>query len=307
MMWFYIALCTPILHSISNHVDKYLVSKYVNRSGVETLMIYTSATSALVALACLLFQGTAISSLPVSHAWILIAAGILNSAAIFFYLYALEISEASVVVAFFHFVPLLTYLLGYFFLGEKIGPLELFACFLIILGGAILTIEFDEESGFKLRNATLILMSFCSLFFAAEGILFKYAALNENFWISAFWQYAGSALVGLCLFLFFSKARKNFIESAQMGGRKIFMLVLATDGLGVAGNLCLAFSSLLVPVVLARTVESYQPFFAICIGVIITSFFPNIAEEKITAKHLVQKAVAVAIMFAGSFLILRLG
>ena len=42
MNWFLIALIAPILWAITNHIDKYLISKYFKGGSVGALMIFSS-------------------------------------------------------------------------------------------------------------------------------------------------------------------------------------------------------------------------------------------------------------------------
>jgi len=45
MNWFFIALITPLLHSFSNFIDKFLLSKYFQHYRLPTLIIYSSITA----------------------------------------------------------------------------------------------------------------------------------------------------------------------------------------------------------------------------------------------------------------------
>lgn len=51
MNWFFIALFAPALWSITNHIDKYLITKYFRGGGTGSLLIF----SALIGFAVLPF------------------------------------------------------------------------------------------------------------------------------------------------------------------------------------------------------------------------------------------------------------
>lgn len=63
------------------------------------------------------------------------------------------------------------------------------------------------------------------------------------------------------------------------------------------------FATLLAPLALVWVVNGFQPFFVLLYGVIITLFFPKFGTESLLKKHLVQKVVAILIMFVGVLLL----
>lgn len=83
--------------------------------------------------------------------------------------------------------------------------------------------------------------------------------------------------------------------------------VIGVNGLNeiinIAAKISFNFASLLAPVTLIWVVNGTQPFFVFIYGVIVTLFFPKIGVESLAKRHLVQKLVAIAIMFLGTYLI----
>jgi len=48
MNWFLIALIAPIVWSIVNHIDKYMLSKYLKERGLGALLIFSALSSVII-------------------------------------------------------------------------------------------------------------------------------------------------------------------------------------------------------------------------------------------------------------------
>jgi hypothetical protein len=60
---------------------------------------------------------------------------------------------------------------------------------------------------------------------------------------------------------------------------------------------------MLAPIALVLLAESFQPIFVLAIGIFLTVFFPHISKEKIQAKHLWQRMIAIGITGGGTYLL----
>jgi drug/metabolite transporter (DMT)-like permease len=74
-----------------------------------------------------------------------VASGMSSVLAVVFYLYALDLDEASFVTPFYQTVPIFAYVLGYFILGERITLAQGFGSFVIIVGALALSFEFGRR------------------------------------------------------------------------------------------------------------------------------------------------------------------
>jgi len=73
--------------------------------------------------------------------------------------------------------------------------------------------------------------------------------------------------------------------------------------INITAKVSFNFASLLTPITLTWIVNSFQPLFVFGYGVILTLFFPHISKESLLKKHLAQKLISIAIMFAGTYLL----
>lgn len=303
MTWFFIALIGPILYAVTNHIDKVLLEKYFKEGGVGTLLIFSALLSGL-ALPVLFFLDPTVFSVSAMHIAILALVGALNVLVLFFYLEALKDEEASVAVVFYQLVPVFGYLLGYAILGETLSLFQLIAMGIIIFGAAIVSFEIDAENKFRVRSKTVFLMTAAALMWGLESVIFKAVALEEQVIRSLFWEHLMLMLIGIGIFLTLRTYRQHFLDAVRRNSAGILSLNVANESLYMLGNMAFSFAYLLAPVALVLLTQSYQPLFVLLIGIFLTLFFPKIGVEKIQAKHLWQKGLAIAITGLGTYLLL---
>ena len=303
MIWFLTALIGPFLYALTNHIDKILLNKYFREGGVGTLVIFSSLLSVL-ALPFLFWADPTILNVDGKSILVLATVGIINTLVLWFYLLALKDEEASVAVVFYQLVPVFGVVLGYFILGEVLTRIQIIAMAIIILGTTIISFEIDAENKFKLRRKTVALMLSAAFLWAFESVIFKAVALEENVVRSLFWEHITLVLVGVGIFIFIRPYRVHFISAVRDNSKAILSLNVANETLYMLGNLAFSFAYLLAPVALVLLAESFQPIFVLIIGIFLTLFFPKLSAEKIHAKHLSQKVVAILITGIGTYLLL---
>lgn len=304
MSWFLIALVGPFLYALTNYIDKVILEKYLKKSGIGTVLIFSSL-SCVFALPFFLLMDKTVLDVTLVNILILAVKGILGVGVLWCYLIALRDEETSVVIVFYQLVPVLASILGYFILGEVLTHMQLIAMAIIILGTTIIAFEVDSDNHFKLRKkSTIIPMVGASFFWALGGTIFKMVALEENLWRSLFWENFMFVLVGICIFIFIRPYRENFISAFKSNSKNILSLNALNETIYISGNVAVAYAYLLAPVGLVLLMESFQPIFVLIIGVVLTVFFPKVIVEKMEAKHIWQKIIAIAITGIGTYLLL---
>lgn len=304
MNWFLIALIGPFLYALTNYIDKILLEKYFKESGIGTILLFSSLIS-VFALPFFFLIDRTVLDVNLVNIFILAIKGILSVGVLWCYLIALKNEETSVVIVFYQLVPVFGGILGYFFLGEILTHMQIISMIIIILGTTIISFEIDLDNHFKLRKkGTIIPMLAASLFWATGGVIFKAVALEENLWRSLFWEHIMIVLVGISIFIFIRSYRKNFISLLKNNSKNILSLNMLNEFIYISGNVAVAYAYLLAPIGLVLLIESFQPFFVLIIGVILTIFFPKITTEKMQAKHIWQKIIAICITGIGTYLLL---
>ncbi len=299
--WFLIALIAPILWSVVNHIDKYMLSKYLKERGVGALLIFSALASVIILPFIIFFYHSQIFNITLNDLLILIFVGFLSVLAFYFYLKGMDEEEASVVVPLFQLVPVFGYFLGYLILGESLNTTQIFSSLLIISGIIFLVVEIDIDNRITLKSRVLALVTISSFMFALHDTLFKKVAITESFVTAVFWQYVSLTVSGLLILIFAKKYREDFLSMFKNMGGKILSLNILSEMLYMVGNLANNFATLLAPVAIVLVVSSYQPVFVFIIGILLTIFLPKISMEKISTKHLLHKVVSIMIILIGSY------
>lgn len=301
MTWFLIALIAPALWSVTNHLDKYLISKYFKGAGTGALIIFSALVGLLVMPAVYAFRPDVIA-IPLPQALAIIGGGMVYVVSILIYLYALQKDETSIVVPLFQTVPVFAFVLGYLFLGETLTQRQLVGSALVVIGGILLSLDLSVKRP-TLKSAIFFLMLLASFLVAASGLVFKMVASETSFWTAAFWGYVGDVLMGVFFLAAVSPYREEFLRVWRLNDPGIIALNGLNELITVGGNLAFRFATLLAPLALVSAVNGFQPLFVFLYGVVITLAFPRLGTESLMRKHLVQKALTIGIMVIGTYVL----
>lgn len=302
MNWFLIALINPIAHAFVNHLDKYLISKYLKGGSVGTLILFSSLFAVVTLPIIWIIHPSVFETITFARALTLMINGAALVVAIICYLYALDYDEASYVAPFFQLVPIFSFLLGYAILGETLLTNQILAATLIVGGSAILSVEFKQGKA-RIKKQLVVLMLGSSFFYAINAVIFKSIAAHQGFLDSLFWDMAGKVVFGIVLFLWVKSYREQFISLLKSNRFTIISLNIINELLAIIGEVSLVLAVLLAPVVLVQSVGGLQPMFVFIIGILITMFFPKFGRENLGVRDLVQKFIAIVIITAGVYLL----
>ncbi len=298
---FLLSLIAPALWAASNHFDKYIVGRYFKNSSVGAMMVFSALIGVVVMPIAFIFQDSAFSISPVSAVLIALN-GCLYLIAVQPYLKALRISDASASVPMFQIIPVLTFVLAKIVLKESLNTNQILGGLLIVLGAIIISFEMLEGKKMKLRGDVLGLMFLSSLIFSVNFVLFKYFALDYNFWTTTFWESVGFIGFGVALLIFVKSWRNDFINVFTK--QKLATgLNVTNEGVNIVAKITFNYVSLLVPITLAWVGVGFQPVFVLFYSILLASFFPHINSEKIKGKHLVHKIVSIIIMTIGAYIL----
>lgn len=305
MSWFLIALLASLCWSITNHTDKYIIQKYFKASGIGG---YTTF-GILIGLVFLVGIWIARPLAPVSTgseaAIILMASGLALSLGILLYVYSLSRDDASAIVPYFQTIPIFAYAIEYSFLGVRLTNMQLLGSAIILGAALLISLDLTEKRP-RVKFNILIAMLTSSLLISLNHILFKvgsmHATATPDYWNNSFWQYVGTMILGLLLFIFIKRYRDEFFSILKNNARKILALQGGNEIFNESGNRLIQYAILFTPVTLAQVVNGFQPAFVFIIGLMLTIFFPHIAKEKIERRHLAQKIIVIIIMIIGAYI-----
>jgi uncharacterized membrane protein len=303
MSWFFIALWAPFLLACANHNDKFLLSKYLKEKNIGSIVIFSSLFSS-VPVPIVLFIQPEVYVVSLVQGSAVVATGMLSVFATVCYLYALDIDEASFVTPFYQTVPIFAYFLGYFILGETITLVQGLGSFVIIVGALALSFEFGSR-GLRFKQNVVTLMLTASFLSATNGVIFKLIALDKGFWVSLFWGFVGQVMAGLTFLVCVPSYRRDFLGLLRQQKVAVVGLIALSKILFSVSEAVTLYATLLAPVALVLLVNSFQSLFVFTFGIVLTLFFPRVANESLGRTKILQKGAGIGLMLVGGYLISR--
>lgn len=297
MSWFFIALIPPILYAVTNHIDKFLVSKYLKGNAIGSLIIF-SAIFSIIALPVILAVHPSVFDVGFLKSTILVINGMLIIVAVLCYLYALNIDEVSNVMPLIQLIPIFGFIFSFLILGETITKIQFIGSIIILMGITILSLDIGSKITFKKR--VIILMVITAILYAISDVIFKMIALDDGFWPATFWSMIGRVIIGISFFIFIKNFRDQFIELIRNNKLKVLALNSLNETLFIIAELVGMFAILLAPIVLVMLVNSFQPMFVFIISILLTIFLPNICRECLDKQRIVQKTIGIGLIVIGT-------
>lgn len=304
MSWIIFSLLPPLLWAITNHTDKFMLTRYLKDKGGASLMILTSFSAGLI-LPFIAIFGHQLIPMPLLHILILLFAGSIIVINYICYIFAMAGEEASIVIPLYQSIPVFSYILGYVFLGEKLNAVQILAGLIIIFGSILITIDLNA-SKFKIKQKPLWLMFSASFLAALTGLLFKYVALKESYWGSQFWLYLGMVLGALIVLALVKTWRQELVEILSKDRAAIIGLNIFNETLNVGAGLIYSYATLIAPLALVAVLSNgFQPVFVLIIAIILSLLIPKLGKEELSRKQLAQKIISIIIIFVGTYLLNR--
>lgn len=296
-MWLIFAFSGPILWAISTHIDKYLVDRYFKNSDTAVLIVFTAFIGVVLLPFIIFFEPSALQ-LPLTSIIVMIASGIFYMGAMLFYLRAIQATEASVIAPMFQMTTLFTFALGYLILGEIPTFTNTLGAGLIIVGALLLSLDISGRfRGFKFN--VLLTMLLCTFVLALSSVVFKFFAINAQFWSTIFWTCVGEAIFGAGI-LAIPKYLKQFIALIKINTKALLSINGANELINLGGGLGVRFASLLAPIAIVSAIASTTTLFVFLFGVLLTIFIPKFAHEDLSRRNMIQKGTAALLVAAGA-------
>lgn len=295
-MWFYYALATPAIYSVTNFIDKFLVDKKV-----KTPMVLTVANGFVVAILGVIigFSG-AFKAIPLTQLLFILGAGVLLEFYIWPYYEALKLDDTSRIVPLFQFVPIFVLLLSALILHEGLTVRQLFGFIFIFAGGFLLSLKKLEGGIFRPRKSMWFMM-LSSLLYGSVLVLFRFVAKDFGFWTTLAYEYIGTG-IGAALLLFLPSIRRPFIYQLKEV-RHIAGLITVNNGLGVLAQMSEGFALSIVAAPLVSIVGGTQPLFVLLFGIALSVWFPHLIKEDIGRNVLGVKAITILLIFIGLYFV----
>jgi hypothetical protein len=139
---------------------------------------------------------------------------------------------------------------------------------------------------------------------ALSTVLFKYFAIQDDFWTTTFWTFVGEGIFGGALLLM-PDYRRQFAELFRRNPGAMAGVNAANELINLGAGLAVRYAALLAPVALVSAISSTTTFFVFAFGILLTLFFPKMGREDLSPANLIQKGLGALLIALGVFLIER--
>jgi drug/metabolite transporter (DMT)-like permease len=294
MLWFWLAILTAALWAVSNIIDKVLVSRHIKNP--TSYVIFTL----YVQLAYITFLG-GIFSLNFVWPMSLYALGIgaLFAIAAFLYWKAMKAEEASRVISLSYLIPFVVAVLAALTLGEILTPYKYVGIALLV--SSALLVSFRKIEDHIHVSPALATILIAVVLWGAVETAEKWALGSLDIISLLFYMMLGASAT-LSPLLLKPATRAGFRQVLGMKKRMLAM-GFASELFTMLGSLAFFKALTYGQVSLVAALTSLQPTFVLLFAILLSALVPHILKEDIGRKTLIFKAIAVALIIAGAYLI----
>lgn len=293
-MWYvWIAILAYLLFAINALIDKILLKG--NRIGNPVVYAFAIGVLSLVVIVLI----------PWGFVWpgyetmlLSLFAGSLFTFALLLFFGALKTGETSRVVPVQGgFVPFLTLILAYVFLGDTLQIKGYFAFGLLLVGAFLISWEIRQRKKFNLPQLLLALLA--ALLFAMSFTFTKQVYNETNFINGLIWTRFGMAL-GAAFLLWPRDYRRAILEAKRKKTKKnIGIWFIVGQGIGAAAGLMQNWAISQGSVVMVNALQGTQFAFVFGLAALLSFKYPRLLREELSSSTLVLKTLAIALISAG--------
>ncbi len=294
MSWILFSILAALTWAIVNTVDKYILTKWVRKPIVPVMIL--GIIGVLASILVYLFHGfSTLSYLNIALAFV---AGIFYILMSIFYFKAVKVEEISRVVPLFYLTPLFVLILAAIFLGEIFTPLKYLGIFLLVIGAILISSKNFIKISF---GKAFWFMVLSSLALSISAVMTKYLLNFADFWTIFSWTRIGMIFALIPIFYF---SFPDLMSTVKEYGKKVVGVMFLNESINVVGVLLITIATAVGYITLVNALSSIQPFFVLSFAVILSIFYPKILKEEISKSTVLQKLIAIILMFVGAILII---
>ena len=211
----------------------------------------------------------------------------------------MSLEEASRVVPLWSLSSVMTLVIAFFFLGERLGFYD-FAGFVLVVAGAFLVSARNIAGVFR-PGRVFFLMSVTCFLTAVSIVITKWLYGFASFWEVEFLLGLGVAVSALVTLVVSGRSVVFVRDISRFRG--VFFLLLLRELVVVCGLLAFGFALMLGSASLTTALSELAGFFTFVFAVFLSFRLPGLFVEPVDKKTLLTKALAIAIIVAGVFAI----
>lgn len=305
MNWLVFALLAPLIFTLVNFVDKYIVEREVK--DYRGMVIFTAIMALAAGTVFFILGGFPV--LPAREMAIILFTGSLTAWGAALYFPAISGEDASNVIIFFQITPIFTLILSMIFLGEVLTAgqwLGFILIFASVIGVSIFSQPKQKRAGkwFQLSRGFFLILG-VDVMVAISFVVFR-SVIQAEIPFAAIVTYEswGIALGGLILYLFVPTIRRAFHIDVRSIRKQGMGAIAVNETIFVIAKLLNFVAISVAPsVALVSVLMGTQVFFGILLGWLLTTVLPAIFKEDITRSSLIRRGALAAVLFAGIILV----
>lgn len=290
MSWIGIAIISHVLFAIVFALDKVLIKKYVSP------LRYAALIGILEGLAFVFVPFVDIQAPSLVVLSLSLLSGIAFITGLYTYFRALEDEETSwaAPLLFGVLVPLASLGINYYLLTERLHGSQLISFLLLVLGGYILSFR----GRFSSRALGFLILS--SIVLSLDYALLKVIFDHVNFISGYIFSRVGGAVVGGTVFLV-ARAIQNKKENSVSDNSSFGFgpLLAVKQVLSFMANILFLYAISLTSPTLLNASNGVRYLVLLPLTLVLGRIWPNLLEERITVRSLVQKIIALFLISVG--------
>lgn len=294
MSWLYFAVSAYLLMAVTAVVDKFLVSKVVKQPVAYAFYIGITGPFSL------LLAPFGLKMLSMPDMMLAFASGIFFVLGIYYYFSAVQNSSVSRVLPIQGgLLPLFTLVFAFLLLDERLAASQ-YVAFIFLVAGSIL-ISFRKDSG-SWHTSALGYVTLSAMGFALSATLSKHIFDVSNFISGMVWTRQGFTLVALA-FLLSPENRKHIFNAPKEAKVKNIFLYYSGRFSGTIAGFLQNYAVSIGSVTIVNAMQGTQFLFLLVMTTFLSFRYPKVLKEKVTARILIQKITAIALISLGLVLL----
>ena len=293
--WISIAIAAYFLTALNSVVDKYLLGRSIPHPVVYAFYVGVFSIFTII-LTPFGFEWPGWTQFGAA-----LFVGIIFLLALISFFTALKTGETSRTVSVVGaMTPIFILILSAIISGDSLRGGEYYALALLVLGTVLISAHRHKKDCPCLRITGLA--TFAAFFFALFFISARFVFDNQEFISGFIWTRIGSFLAAFLLLLMPSN-RKLIFNMTKKVGVKMGGLFIANKTLAGFAFLMLNYAIAIGNITLVNALEGVKYIFLLLLVFIISKFRPTILQEETTFFVLLQKTIAIALIFLGILLL----
>jgi drug/metabolite transporter (DMT)-like permease len=295
MEWMFLALIGSAFLAAVNTIDKTILHGYIRNASAFTLLIGIAQITVGVVVTLATVRHVEYSL--AATGWALLFGALWGMAAVFL-LRTLHKQEVTRVIPVFQIYPVFAALMAFVFLGETLTSLQWASVFIVVTGGALLSVRRDTVNRHLFLHRSFFALVLASMIAGGGHVTGKLAL--EGLPILAVHGVRNLALG--CVLVVASMRPEAFAEVKDLvraGSRGLKIMAVNELVVVNVALLLILWALSLGPVALVTTITASSSFFVFLYSTLLTLKFRNLLGERVSMGTMTVKFISIGLIVGG--------